>query len=182
MIFIYSFCFRVYNVIWVIDIKKFIIFFVIVIFFLVISFDFDSDSSYYYPLEEHSVISSHFGYRELYGSLNFHTGIDFAYPKGTEVHSFCFGIIKYASFLNGYGNCIIIQHENGYRSLYGHLDENFIVSVGDTILANEVIGYIGPLFLSNGMRNGNSTGPHLHFELYNEKGDLIDPLSLKYVN
>lgn len=152
------------------------------IFFLVISFDFSYTNSFYYPLSDHSIISSYYGYRELNGSLNFHTGVDFAYEPGTEVHSFSSGIVKYASFLNGYGNCIIIEHENGYRSLYGHLDENFIVSMGDYVFANQVIARIGPLFLSNGIRNGNTTGPHLHFELYNENGQLIDPLSVVYVN
>ncbi|MBR1884007.1 MAG: hypothetical protein IJ809_03575, partial [Clostridia bacterium] len=63
-------------------IKKYIIIFILIIFFIVISCDFKSSNSYYYPLEEHSVISSHFGYRELYDELNFHTGVDFAYPPG----------------------------------------------------------------------------------------------------
>ena len=98
------------------------------------------------------------------------------------MHSFSNGIVKYASFLNGYGNCIIILHDNNYRSLYAHLSEDFIVNVGDFIYSGEVIGFVGPVILSNGIRNGNTTGVHLHFELYNEKGDLIDPLSVKYIN
>lgn len=122
------------------------------------------------------------GIENYFGSLNFHTGVDFPLPAGTEVRCFSSGIVKYASFLNGYGNCIIVWHDNNYRSLYAHLSENFIVNVGDTVLGNQLIGYIGPLYLSNGTLNGNTTGPHLHFELYNEKGDLIDPLSVNYSN
>ncbi len=163
-------------------IKKIFLFFIVCIFILIISYDFSFNDKYFFPVEKHDVISSHYGYRYLYGTLNFHTGVDFPVVQNTSVHSFSSGIVKYANFLNGYGNCIIITHENNYRSLYAHLSENYIVHVGQYVHANEIIGYVGPVILSSGIRNGNTTGVHLHFELYSEKGDLIDPLSLKYSN
>ena len=64
-------------------------------------------------------ISSEYGYRELYGSSNFHNGIDFLAPQGSEVYASSSGYISFAGFsYDGYGNTIIIAHDNNIKTLY----------------------------------------------------------------
>lgn len=121
-------------------------------------------------------ISSNYGSRELYGNANFHNGIDFLAPMNSEVLATSSGYVEYASFLeDGYGNTVIISHSNSTKSLYCHLSENFIVSVGQYVSSGEIIGYVGPKYLSNGIMNGNTTGPHLHFSIFID-GNTVDPL------
>ena len=135
----------------------------------------DITSEYIYPTSYIS-ISSYYGNRELYGQANFHTGIDFLAPINSEVLASSSGYVEFASFSNdGYGNTIIISHDNGIKTLYSHLSENFIVSVGQYVSSGEVIGYVGPKYLSNGILNGNTTGPHLHFSIFVD-GNTVDPL------
>ena len=61
-----------------------------------------------------------------------------------------------AGWNGGYGNCIMIDHGNGYVTLYGHLN-GFAISQGDTVSQGQTIGYVGS--------TGNSTGNHCHFEM-----------------
>lgn len=163
--------------------KKFYIF--ILIFFILISFIFSfqntsNSNTMYYPVKNYQNISSPFGYRELFGKQNFHNGIDFPVSQNTEVYSTLAGTIIYASFNNvGYGNCIIILHNNGLKSLYGHLSEKYIVKIGQEVFTHQLIGYVGPKILSNGKSNGNTTGCHLHFSLFNSDGKAVNPLDFK---
>lgn len=132
----------------------------------------------YYPTNNFTQISSNFGYRELWGKSNFHNGIDFPISQGSPVYSTAQGTIIYAEFNKvGYGNCIIILHNNGIKSLYGHLSENYIVKVGQTIGSHQLIAFVGPKILSNGVPNGNTTGCHLHFTIFDKNGKSVDPLS-----
>ncbi len=119
-------------------------------------------SEYIYPTK-YTDVSSSFGYRFLFNSANYHDGIDFLAPQGSQVYASNSGYISYASFLSGYGNTIIITHEDNTKTLYGHLAEDYIVETGDYVVQGQLIGYVGPKILSNGMTNGNTTGPHLHF-------------------
>ena len=163
--------------------KKFYISYII--FSLVISFIFslkvnNSSSSYntfIYPTK-YTDISSYFGYRELFGKTNYHDGTDFLAPQGSEIYAINSGIITYAGFLNGYGNCIIILHNNGMKSLYGHMSDNYTVKLGDNILRGNIIGYVGPKYLADGRLNGNTTGPHLHLTIYDKNGTRINPLDI----
>lgn len=135
----------------------------------------DNLSKYIYPTS-YTSISSYYGSRELYGSVNFHTGIDFLAPINTEVFASADGYVEFASFSNdGYGNTIIISHSNDTKTLYSHLSEKFIVSVGQYVTCGEIIGYVGPKYLSNGNLNGNTTGPHLHFSIF-INGNTVNPL------
>ncbi len=123
-------------------------------------------------------ISSYYGKRYLYGYQNFHDGIDFLAPQNSEVFASGDGYIIYSSFLEtGYGNSIIISHSNNYKTLYCHLSEDFIVSQGQFVRQGELIGYVGPRYLSNGIQNGNTTGPHLHFSIFKDNLS-INPLDL----
>lgn len=151
------------------------ILFLIFLFVSTSSNSFDFSSKYIYPTT-YTSISSYYGNRELYGKNNFHTGIDFLAPVNSEVFASASGYIEFASFSNdGYGNTIIIAHNNGVKSLYSHLSESFIVKVGQYVSSGEIIGYVGPKYLSNGILNGNTTGPHLHFSIFVD-GITINPL------
>lgn len=141
----------------------------------------DSNFLFSYPIKNNNVISSKYGMRVLFNRYHFHNGIDIPAVTGTPIHSLDSGIITYIGFdKNGYGVFLIILHQNGYKSLYGHLSERLIVKLGDYIIKNQVISYVGPTILSNGQRNGATTGAHLHFTVFDEKGNTLDPLSLEY--
>lgn len=98
------------------------------------------------------VISSEFGYR--WGRL--HAGVDIANDEGTEVRAALKGRISYADWCSGYGLTVVVEHESGYHTLYGHLMK-ILVDSGQYVRAGQRIGYMG--------NTGNSTGPHLHFEI-----------------
>ena len=95
-----------------------------------------------------------------------HYGVDFAGSMGNAIYAVDAGTVVYAGWNDwGYGNLIMIDHGNGWQSLYGHLSQ-INVSCGQNVGQGDVIGAMGS--------TGNSTGPHLHFELsYN--GAHIDP-------
>jgi len=121
-------------------------------------------------------ISSKFGKRILQGKTSNHTGIDLAAPTGTKVVSASDGIIIYVKndtrncSTCGYGSHIIIEHKNGYRTVYGHLSEIFVKN-GQKVNSGEKIGAVG--------NTGHSYGSHLHFEIraYEE---FVDPM--KYIH
>lgn len=155
--------------------KKFSIF--SSIFCILLSFLFipNNNSELKFPIHDNYYITSKFGYRQLYGVLNFHTGVDIAYTVGTKVYSASSGTVSYIGFdHDGYGNYIIISY-NDYKFFYAHLNETHYVKVGDTVSTNTIISTIGPLYLSNGLKNGNTTGPHLHFEM-RINNEYVDPL------
>lgn len=136
-----------------------------------------NSNGYIYPTYT-KVISSYFGYRDIFGSTSFHSGIDFPVPEGTPVYSTASGTVISASFTKGYGNSVIIEHFDGTKALYAHLSETFIVKIGQSVSQGEKIAMVGPKYLSNGILNGLTTGPHLHFTIYDKNGNLVDPLSL----
>lgn len=104
---------------------------------------------------------------------NFHKGIDITKPgcAGEPTVASAGGTVIQASDKgNGYGNCVIIDHGNGISTLYAH-HQSLAVSVGDTVVQGQVIGYIG--------QTGNAYGNHLHFEV-RLNGEHTNPLN--YVN
>lgn len=170
--------------------KKFYISFVIFISIFCVFFNFQNTSdsitstqnnNLYFPINSRN-FSSYYGYRDLNGKRNFHDGLDIPAVPGTKIYACNNGVIINASFIKGYGNSIIILHDNGNKSLYGHLSENYIIKNGDYVKKGEHIGYVGPKFLSNGILNGYTTGPHLHFTIFLSNGNTIDPLSFEYEN
>jgi murein DD-endopeptidase MepM/ murein hydrolase activator NlpD len=76
-------------------------------------------------------------------------------------------VVVSAGWGGGYGNKIVIDHQNGYRTLYGHMS-SLKVSVGQTVSKGSAIGVMGA--------TGDATGVHLHFEVY-KNGSLVNPLS-----
>jgi len=115
------------------------------------------------------VITSYFGNRRINYSIQFHDGIDIATRVGTTVMAAMDGVVSVAVFHRQHGNYIVIKHSNGYKTLYSHLN-SFSVKVGDTVSKGQKIGESG--------NTGNSTGPHLHFSIYDAEGNALDPLEL----
>jgi murein DD-endopeptidase MepM/ murein hydrolase activator NlpD len=87
---------------------------------------------------------------------SFHTGIDIAEPQGTPIRAAAAGWAYPLEDPDRYGNFVIVQHYAGYATVYGHMVRQN-VSWGQAVQAGDVIGYVGS--------TGNSTGPHLHFEV-----------------
>ena len=160
--------------------KKYILFFILYLFLFSICINNNNsyiDDNFIYPTT-YTQISSYYGNRILYGNYNFHNGIDFLAPEGSEILATNSGYIEYASFLeNGYGNTIIISHNSNLKSLYCHTSENYVVKVGDFVNKGDIIGFVGPKYLSNGNLNGNTTCPHLHFSIFKDN-TTIDPFSI----
>ena len=111
-------------------------------------------------------ISSDYGYRQIFGGLNFHRGVDIPAPMGTAVHAAADGTVIFAGVKGSYGNLVIIDHGNGFETLYGH-NSGFLVKAGDVVKRGQTIAAVGS--------TGRSTGPHCHFEVH-LNGELVDPL------
>lgn len=88
--------------------------------------------------------------------LQFHKGIDIAAPMGTDVYCAAQGKVIFAGQKSGYGNCVIIEHENGLATLYGHLSK-ILVDANQQVKIGDIIAKVG--------NTGRSTGPHLHYEV-----------------
>ncbi|TAE44362.1 MAG: M23 family metallopeptidase, partial [Cytophagales bacterium] len=106
------------------------------------------------------LVSSPFGWR----SSGYHPGIDLALRRGEPILSVFDGIIKTSAYNAGYGNYIVITHDNGLETLYAHLDAR--VKAGSRVRAGQLIALSG--------NTGWSTGAHLHFEIYYEN-NLLNP-------
>jgi len=113
------------------------------------------------------VVSSRYGLRQdpFSDKRQFHKGIDIACPSGSKVVAAADGRVVFAGVMSGYGNLVIIEHQNGYRSLYGHL-ESFLVKEGQAVGRGQMIALSGA--------TGIVTGPHLHFEV-RRKGQPLNP-------
>ncbi|WP_442951244.1 murein hydrolase activator EnvC family protein [Paenibacillus soyae] len=112
------------------------------------------------PIKDSYRVSSNFGTRvhPITGKKHTHTGIDFAAPQGTAIYAAESGVVIVSQNWSGYGNCIIIDHGNGLWTLYGHIrNGGLLVDVGDQVDRGDKIAEVGS--------TGNSTGPHLHFEV-----------------
>ena len=107
-------------------------------------------------------VSSNFGWRKdpFTGKKAFHGGIDLAAPEGTPVNACWDGTVIFSGDKGGYGNMVIIEHADGWQSYYGHNSAN-TVQVGDEVKAGQKIAEVG--------NTGRSTGPHLHFEIRQDK-------------
>ncbi len=124
-----------------------------------------------FPLRTGGVVSSSFGIRhDPFGSgdLSFHRGIDLAAPRGTEIIAAREGTVIETGYDPVYGNYVIIGHQGGYETVYGHL-ETVLVQLNQTVHSRMIIGTVGS--------SGLSTGPHLHFEI-RKNGEAVNPASL----
>lgn len=118
-------------------------------------------------------IGSGFGYRTdpFYRTHRFHAGIDFTAPRGVEVYATADGTIESVTTeIWGYGQHIIINHGNGFTTLYGHLSK-FIAKRGQKVVRGQLIGLVGS--------TGKSTAPHLHYEVH-KNGEKLNPAYFFY--
>lgn len=125
--------------------------------------------SYIWPSKSSYVVTSKYGWRtiSLYGTSKFHAGIDIGASMGTAILAADGGNITVSTYDGGYGNYVMINHGDGRATLYGHMSSR-AVSVGQTVTQGQVIGYVGS--------TGNSTGPHIHFEI-RVNGGTVNPLN-----
>lgn len=113
---------------------------------------------YIWPLPGYTRISSPFGYRICpYHGRELHGGVDLPAPLGTNILAAQGGTVVVSTYGSSYGNHVAISHPDGSRTMYCHMSAR-LVSVGDTVSQGQVIGRVGS--------TGNSTGNHLHFEVW----------------
>ena len=114
--------------------------------------------------------SSPYGWRAdpFTGVQSFHTGTDMACPEGTPILAAMSGKISEVGNNRTYGNYIIINHGNGYQTVYAHMSKT-IAKKGQWVTQGTKIGLVGS--------TGYSTGPHLHFMVY-KNGNRIDPMTV----
>lgn len=122
------------------------------------------------PVSDFNVISisSDFGYRihPIYNKLIFHEGIDFAIKEGSPIYATADGYVEELfKDKDGYGYRIIINHMNGYKTLYAHV-KKFKVRKGSKVKRGDIIALSGS--------TGSSTGPHLHYEVH-YKNKILNP-------
>jgi murein DD-endopeptidase MepM/ murein hydrolase activator NlpD len=96
-----------------------------------------------------------------------HTGTDFAAPIGTPIRSVMKGEVIFADWAGPYGRQVKVRHENGTETWYNHMSK-FSVQVGETVYAGDQVGAVGV--------TGNTTGPHLHFEVHPDGGPAVNPM------
>jgi murein DD-endopeptidase MepM/ murein hydrolase activator NlpD len=119
-----------------------------------------SGSGFIWPVN--GPVVSGFGMR--WGRM--HEGIDIGASSGTPIWSAAAGTVIWSGWRGGYGNCVVVDHGNGLATLYAH-SSALLVSVGQRVSQGETIALVGS--------TGNSSGPHLHFEV-RVNGSAVDPL------
>ena len=112
-------------------------------------------------------VTSKVGWRHdpIDGGIRHHNGVDIAVPIGTRVKAIAAGRVVESAWRGGYGNLVTIDHGDGMISLYGH-NSRLEVMVGDQVEAGQCVALSGA--------TGRSTGPHLHFELWNRGNNVTE--------
>lgn len=118
-------------------------------------------------------ITSGFGMRRhpILGYSKMHQGVDFGASTGTPIMAGGDGIVKQKGWVNGYGNFVLIQHNNTYSTAYGHMSRFGNIKQGGRVKQGQVIGYVGA--------TGRATGPHLHYEV-RANGRQVNPAAKQF--
>ena len=95
----------------------------------------------------------------------FHSGVDLACAQGTPIYATADGVVSHSGWTSGSGYVIVLEHGNGYSTIYAHNKSN-AVKVGDYVHRNDVVGYVGS--------TGRATGPHVHYEVLKD-GKNVNP-------
>ncbi len=121
-------------------------------------------------------LTDHFGPRQnhpVLGGYAHHDGVDIGASYGSNIWAAAGGTVILAGNYGGYGSCVMINHGNGYTTVYGHMS-SISVTVGQSVSQGQVIGHVGS--------SGISSGPHLHFEIRSSATAApIDPMSFSYL-
>jgi murein DD-endopeptidase MepM/ murein hydrolase activator NlpD len=124
------------------------------------------------PVAE-GIMRSSFGIRRhpILGYTKMHTGVDWAAPTGTPIYAAGNGTVEKAGWESGYGKFVLLRHNNGYESAYGHMSA-FARNMdeGARVRQGQVIGFVGS--------TGLSTGSHVHYEI-RVNGRFVDPMRIK---
>lgn len=128
-----------------------------------------SGESFCFPMQYATMVTSSYGYRvhPITGNYSFHNGVDLAAAQGTPIYATKSGVVSTATYNYAYGYYVVVNHLDGYSSLYGHMT-HYTVSEGEYVERGEIIGYVGS--------TGYSTGPHLHFTIY-YNGNTVNPMN-----
>lgn len=118
-----------------------------------------------FPVEGN--VSSPFGKREnpFSGDKSFHSGVDLSASPGTPIRATADGIVIHSGRTQFSGYLVVLEHGHGFKTIYAHNKKN-LVKMGQTVKRGEVIAYVGS--------TGKSTGPHVHYEVW-EKGKVVNP-------
>lgn len=126
--------------------------------------DSHTNEAFVLPLAK-GTVTSPYGERELNGTQQLHKGVDIAADKDSEIAAVWDGTVTTAEKSPSYGNYIVLQHSNGYTTLYAHCDK-LLVQQGDVVTAGSTIALVG--------ETGDADGCHLHLEMTKD-GQLTDP-------
>ena len=124
------------------------------------------------PVAE-GIMRSPFGIRHhpILGYTKMHTGVDWAAPTGTPIYAAGNGVIEKAAWESGYGKFVLIRHNNGYETAYGHMSAFARgMEPGTRVRQGQVIGFVGS--------TGLSTGSHVHYEI-RINGRFVDPMRIQ---
>ena len=115
-------------------------------------------------------LSSFFGNRKhpVYRNTRFHNGLDIAAHYGTYIGAARDGVVVSTGWMGGYGKAVIVQHDDGYKTMYGHMSQIY-AKQGERVKAGKILGRVGS--------TGLSTGPHLHFTLWHNN-KLLNPMDV----
>jgi len=119
------------------------------------------------------IMRSGFGIRRhpILGYTKMHTGVDFAAPTGTPIYAAGNGVVEREGWESGYGKFILVKHNNGYETAYGHMSAFARgMEAGKRVRQGQVIGFVGS--------TGLSTGSHVHYEI-RVNGRFVDPMRIK---
>src|SRR5690606_11926742 len=105
-----------------------------------------------------------------YSPATNHRAVDIGGAMGNALYAADSGVVVYSGWNNyGYGNVVVIDHGNGWQTLYAHImDGGLLVGCGQSVSQGETIAYMGS--------TGNSSGPHLHFEMMHGSYGKVNPL------
>jgi len=106
----------------------------------------------------HESVTSDFGMRKhpISSTRHFHTGVDLAARKGSDIRAIADGVVEVRGEFSGYGRTAVLRHSSSIETYYAHCDA-LLVEIGQYIVAGQKIGTVG--------ESGVATGPHLHFEV-----------------
>ncbi|SHH63937.1 Murein DD-endopeptidase MepM and murein hydrolase activator NlpD, contain LysM domain [Sporobacter termitidis DSM 10068] len=124
--------------------------------------------SFIWPTPSSTLVTSRYGTRvhPIYHEYRTHTGVDIGAKYGASIEASDSGTVIIAKYSSSYGNYVVIDHGNGYTTLYAHMSQ-ILVKSGAKVQQGAVIGKVGA--------TGDATGPHLHFEI-SQNGSRINPL------